>query len=399
MSNNPQIPPKVWYLQPFELDQKTLGIKVPMYIKFKDVCLEPITSEYNRMSDSDNDEEECEERRPGCPATGAALDETDRCDEVEKKTPWFEAIELDCMPVEKVRIYWAPQTRCFIVKAKSTFLRSEVSEERMKTGIGAPLENYSSLLPQIRYNKEKNQYTLKRIIPLPEYVCAKYVSCTINEKLDQVVIKAKMPRNVEVTPEKSCPGLEEDCGIKGEEERLHRYCQPKNLLVTFEDFMKRDKNAPFVPEFKLITESAEYYFASKYIRDSLKEEKALCLPSFLKSPRFVKDENKQTWYLRILFRLNSDIFRPNDIAVTFTNDKKSKPVLSLKAERELVDEKFGFVNRVQFNRDFNLPELVDVNNFQEEYSENSGFFRVDVPLLKEKVTEFYRQMETFQKKI
>lgn len=364
-----QVPPKAWYLQPFPLDTKTVGIKVPMFIKYKNLSEDPIAFTCGNENDT--------------PST-------------EKKTVWFEKIDLACMPVEKVRIYWAPQTRCFIVKAKSTFLRCDTNIEDQETHMMLPTNSFSTLMPSIRHNKEKNQFKLKHLVPLPEHVCAKHVCCVIDEINDRVILKAKVNRDKEVCNDKNRCGMDDECNVKGENERMHRYCQPKNLLTTAETLMKRDRTADFVSEIKLITESPELYFGSQIIRKHMKEAKALTFPGLMKSPRFVKaSEKANEWLLRIPFRFQREVFTPRDVSVKVLDEKKR--TLLLEAQRVIRDEKYGFLNQLQIRREVPLPEMVDISKVQWNFFPETGFLLVDVPCVLEKMTYAHREHDNTKK--
>jgi hypothetical protein len=378
---------KPWYLKSIPFNNKCSGLRVPVCIKFKNLYPKDTTNTTCTTID------EPTETQGG---SSSGFDVTDRNVKPECKTIWFETIDLHCMPIEKIRVFWAPQSRCFIVKSKSNFLQCDTQEERLECGLTSSQENRSQLMQYIRLNKEKNQYQLKRIICLPEYVCAKNIRVTIDERANYLVIKAKVEKNQEMCNEKQCCGLERECYTIGEEERLHRFCQPTQLLTTFEALIKRDpqnsNSTTFVPEFKLITETQEYFYASQIIRRQLKEIKYNSFPSLLKSPRFVKNEKNQEWFLRIVFRLSQRIYRQRDLHVKISDEKKR--LILLEGQSEIRNEKYGFINVHEIRHEFALPDLVDVSKIHSEYHENAGFVQIDIPCIREKMTQIYHDEQT-----
>jgi hypothetical protein len=293
---------------------------------------------------------------------------------------WRDIIKLEGVPINSVQAFWNPEKRCVIVTAKYANMEDE-------TGKNMPMDNDSELNSKIRWDEEKNLYRFKQVLPVPKFVCAKDLECYIDTERKVFILCARRSNKFQQYKDQKDQKdqkeqgeeLEKDCTVQGREYDLHQRCQPFKALLkvnktttTDEDFQTRRGN-------KYLTETPETYYASKRLREQMKEIKRTSFPGLMQSPRFVKDEKTNQYVLRLQFRLRQAIFRPEDVQVR--TEEKRRAVI-IEAKREVREN--NMLQVVHILREFTLPEVVDLSKLKYRFLSEEGVLRMDIPLIKEK---------------
>lgn len=322
---------------------------------------------------------------------------------------------LDGFPLDSVRAYWAQQHRCFIVTAKTAQMDKGWKTKRPQQLDHFCQENVSPMTQLSRWTVEKNMHRLKRIIPLPSYVCGKDVECFLDTERGVFLVCARRrlsqmdegkPQQ-EQEQEDMKSWIEKECVLGGgNEQQMHQHCQPtKALLKTIlgcgtssssshqqqqqtaatsgEDWERMCKN--------IILEGPELQHASELLRCQLKAVKTTLFPGLLQSPRFVKDEKTGQWSVRLQLRLRSADFRPEEVRV-HPDERRHCVVVEAKRDiRDLITRRM-----VEVRAEIPLCPVVDVGKVHYTFVISEGVLRMEMPLNVDKIQECFQRQSQHQ---
>jgi len=312
---------------------------------------------------------------------------------------WREFVKLEGFPVNTVRAYWAQQHRCVIVTAKIAQLDKDWKKKRHLQEHFTQ-ENVSPLMQQARWAEEKNLHRMKRIIPVPNYVCAKDLEVFMDTERGVIIVCARRSRKW-----LKCPGnekevqdqwVDKECLLVGNEQQLHQRCQPtKALLTSFLQLSPRQQQQQGESSHddwerlcKSIAEDSDLQGISHLLRQELKELKRTTFPGLVQSPRFVKDPKTGHWSMLLQLRLRSAAFRPENVHVRGDEVRHVVLVEAKSDVRELLTR-----HVVEIRTEIPLPELVDVSKLKYNFLPQEGVLRMEMPLNRDKIQEMQQRTQ------
>jgi len=318
---------------------------------------------------------------------------------------WREFVKLEGFPVNTVRAYWAQQHRCIIVTAKIAQLDKDFKKKRHQNEHFTQ-ENVSPLTQQARWAEEKNLHRMKRIIPVPNYVCAKDLEVFMDTERGVIIVCARRSSKW-----LKCPGnekevqdqwVDKECLLVGNEQQLHQRCQPtKALLTSFLNLSSRQQQQQQGEGShddwerlckSIITEDSDLQGISHLLRQQLKELKRTTFPGLMQSPRFVKDPKTGHWSVLLQLRLRSAAFRPENVHVRGDEARHIVLVEAKSDVRELLTR-----HVVEIRSEIPLPELVDVSKLKYNFLPQEGVLRMEMPLNRDKIQEMQQRTQPSKK--
>jgi hypothetical protein len=325
---------------------------------------------------------------------------------------WHELVMLDGFPLDSVRAYWAQQHRCFIVTAKTAQMDKGWKTKRPQQLDHFCQENVSPLTQLSRWTEEKNMHRLKRIIPLPNYVCGRDVECFMDteravflvcarRRLSQTEEGTQQPEQQQQLEDMKS-WIEKECLLGGgNEHEMHQRCEPTKILLktvlgslssSSSSHQQQQQSAATGGEDwerlckSIIMEGPELQHASELLRCQLKTVKANLFPGLMQSPRFVKDEKTGQWCVRLQLRLRSADFRPEEVRVQ-PDERRHCVVVEAKHDiRDLITRRM-----VEVRAEIPLCPVVDVGKVHYTFVISEGVLRMEIPLNVDKVRDCCQQ--------